>query len=172
MKLSAVMTFLGSGASITALTTYLEITPTIELQILLFLNIIVLLAVLLRKHLHIPFDLRSEGDIPGTLKKRLSNTSWFVKSRLGLKRRVPSTTAVVESEPQENRSGIGAVVPVIETIDPTFGCGKVKYKGINWPAKAAEVITSGEDVIIIGRDILTLNVEKVGNRTHVEEKKG
>jgi membrane protein implicated in regulation of membrane protease activity len=172
MKLGAALTFLGSGASITALTTYLEITPTIELQILLFLNICVLLAVLLRKHLQLPIDFPSEQDEPGTLRKRLSNTSWFVKSRLGLKRRPPESTAESEDKPEGGGSGIGSVVPVVETIDPAFGCGKVRYKGINWPAKAAEVITSGENVKIIGRDILTLIVEKIGKQTAAEEEIG
>jgi membrane protein implicated in regulation of membrane protease activity len=166
------MTFLGSGASITALTTYLEITPTIELQILLFLNISVLLAILLRKHLGLPLEFRSGRDISGPLRKRLSNTSWFVKSRLGIKRRPPETPAESEDEPEEGGSGIGAVVLVVETIDPAFGCGKVKYRGIKWPAKASGIITSGKNVKIIGRDILTLIVEKVSEQTTAEEKIG
>ena len=167
MKLGALMTFLGSGASITAVTTYLEITPTIELQLLLFLNIVVLLAILLRKQLQLPFRFLSEQEEPGMFKQRLSNTSWFVKSRLGLKKHSPQR--IFENEPRESSSGIGSLVSVVETIDPASGCGKVKYKGVKWPAKASEAITAGEEVKIIGRDILTLIVERINNQTAVEE---
>lgn len=55
----------------------------------------------------------------------------------------------------------GKIVPVVEFIQPGEVGGKVKYQGANWAAKASEPIPPGESVRIVGRENITLIVERV-----------
>lgn len=163
MKVFPVIALVGSSAAVTAVTTGVGLTSTIELQLLIFINVSVLMAILLRKHLHFPPWLRPEKKAPEDLDEAISNTSWFVTNRLGLKKASPEEPPGKYSQ-QKTRSGeIGKIVPVVELIDPCKGSGKVKYKGMNWPARSADsqAIAPGEKVVIVGRDLLTLKVEKL-----------
>jgi membrane protein implicated in regulation of membrane protease activity len=163
MKLIPVIALVGSGAAVTAVTTGVGLTSTIELQLLIFINVSVLMAVLLRKHLHFPPWLRQEKKAPEDVEAAISNTSWFVTNRLGLKKASPEEPPEKYSRQKTHSGEIGKIVPVVEPIDPHKGSGKVKYKGMNWPARSADsqTIAPGEKVLIVGRDLLTLKVEKI-----------
>jgi len=175
--MAATIMILGVGTTATALTTFLGVTTTIELQLLLFINISVLTAVLLRKYFDLPSWL-----LPGQrmrtvarIKKPFSNTSWFVTNRLGLKKLTPEEQcAKREMEEQEMEEGtgngdIGEIVPVVEPIVPPGHGGKVVFKGKKWPARSTETIMPGENARIIGRDILTLVVEKIKQNSTAEK---
>ncbi len=56
---------------------------------------------------------------------------------------------------------IGKVVPVIQTIDPKKSTGRIKYQGTLWNASANELIPEGESVRIVGRENITIKVEKI-----------
>jgi len=56
---------------------------------------------------------------------------------------------------------IGKIVTVVRDIDPHTGFGKVKYLGTQWDAMAAEFISAGESVRLVGGSNLTLRVERV-----------
>ena len=161
-----VIAFLGSGASITALTTWLGITTSIELQLLIFINVSVLLAVLLRKHLSFPQWFRAERKTSASAAAGTahSDTSGFITACLGLKKIHPEESSQKHNEQKSRNDEVGKIVQVVEPIDPYTASGKVKYKGIKWPAKSSEAIEQGERVKIIGRDILTLIVEKVNKQ--------
>lgn len=160
MKVLPAASFLGVGTLVTALTTYTGVTPTIELQLLLFINISVLLAILLRKRPGFPQWLQPRKNVQVKTTKALSNTSWFVTNRLGLKKLSPEASDIQEEEGETGNGDIGETVTVVETIDPAEGRGRVLYKGKKWPARSSERIVPGETVRIISRDILTLIVEK------------
>jgi len=122
-----VIAFFGVGALITAFTSWLGISPTLELQLLVFIVSSLLLLILLRKIVKRTFLGRTKG----------------------------------EDAERDFNIDIGKIVPVIEFIQPGEVGGKVKYQGSNWPAKASEPIPPGESVKIIGRENITLIVEKV-----------
>lgn len=122
-----VIAFFGVGALITAFTSWLGISPTLELQLLVFIVSSLLLLILLRKIVKRTFLGRAKG----------------------------------EDTERDFNIDIGKIVPVIEFIQPGEVGGKVKYQGSNWPAKASEPIPPGESVKIIGRENITLIVEKV-----------
>jgi len=170
--MAATIMILGVGTTATALTTFLGVTTSIELQLLLFINISVLTAVLMRKYFDLPSWL-----LPGQrmrtvarIKKPFSNTSWFVTNRLGLKKLTPEEKcAKQEMEEGTGNGDIGEIVPVVEPIGPPGHGGKVEYKGKIWPARSTETIMPGENARIIGRDILTLVVEKIKQNSTVEK---
>lgn len=173
MKMVPAMTVFGIGATAAALTTYLGITPTIELQLLLFINVSVLTAILLRKYIDTSFWLFPGQRARATVRKRkpFSNTSWFVTNRLGLKKLTPEEQcAKREMEEGTGNGDIGEIVPVVEPIVPPGHGGKVEYKGKIWPARSSERIAPGENARIIGRDILTLVVEKIKQNSTVEKR--
>lgn len=178
MKMVPAMTVFGVGATAAAVTTYMGITPTIELQLLLFINVSVLAAILLRKYIDVSFWLFPGHRARATVRKRkpFSNTSWFVTNRLGLKKLTPEEQcAKREMEEQEMEEGtgngdIGEIVPVVEPIVPPGHGGKVEYKGKKWSARSSERIAPGEHARIIGRDILTLVVEKIKQNSTVEKR--
>jgi membrane protein implicated in regulation of membrane protease activity len=122
-----VIAFFGVGALFTAFTTWLGISPTLELQLLVFIISSVLLLILLRRIVKRTFLGRAKG----------------------------------EDTERDFNIDIGKIVPVIEFIQPGEVGGKVKYQGSNWPAKASEPIPPGESVKIIGRENITLIVEKI-----------
>ncbi len=122
-----VIAFFGVGALITAFTSWLGISPTLELQLLVFIVSSLLLLILLRRIVKRTFLGRAKG----------------------------------EDTERDFNIDIGKIVPVIEFIQPGEVGGKVKYQGSNWPAKASEPIPPGESVKIIGRENITLIVEKV-----------
>ena len=163
-----IIALLGSGASITALTTWLGITTSLELQLLIFINVSVLLAVLLRKHPGFPQWFRAErktsASASAAADKAPPDTSRFITACLGLKKIHPEESSQKHNEQKSRNDEIGKIVQVVEPIDPYTASGKVKYKGIKWPAKSSEAIEQGERVKIIGRDILTLIVEKVNKQ--------
>ncbi len=171
MKIIPVVAFLGSGAFITALTTWMGIATTIELQLLIFINVSVLLAVLLRKHLCFPEWFGSERKTSASVGRALSNTAWFVTTCLGLKKNPPQQSPQ-SSEQETDNDEIGKIVRVVEPIDPCTASGKVTYMGKKWSAKSSdsEAIDRGECVKIIGRDFLTLIVEKMNKQPTVEKK--
>ena len=172
MKMIPVVAFLGSGAFITALTTWLGIATTIELQLLIFINVSVLLALLLRKHLCFPEWFGSERKTSAPMGKALSNTAWFVTTCLGLKKNPTQQPSQNHSEQKTGDDEIGKIVRVVEPIDPCTASGKVTYMGKKWPAKSSnsEPIARGEHVKIIGRDVLTLVVEKMNKQPAAEKK--
>jgi membrane protein implicated in regulation of membrane protease activity len=161
MKALPAMMFLGVGTLVTALTTYTGVTPTIELQLLLFINISVLLAILLRKRPGFPQWLQPRKKLPVKRTKTFSNTSWFVTNKLGLRKLSPEASGVREEEKGTGNSDIGEIVSVVETIEPSAKHGKVVYKGKKWQAISSSRVVQGETARIIGRDILTLIVEKI-----------
>ncbi len=55
----------------------------------------------------------------------------------------------------------GAVVTVLETIDPSKGKGRVRYQGSEWKATASSVIPAGDSARVSGMNNLTIEVEKV-----------
>ena len=120
MKLIPATLFLGVAAATTALTTYVGVTPTIELQLLLFINVSVLTAILLRKYIDV-----STWILPGQRsrtavleRKPFSNTSWFVTNRLGLKKLTPEEECTKrEMEEQEMEEGTGNG-DIGEIVDP------------------------------------------------------
>ncbi len=175
MKLIPAMAFLGVGTATTALATYMGVTPTIELQLLLFINISVLMAILLRKHIDVSTWLFPGRRATIRTRKPFSNTSWFVTNRLGLKKLTPEETSTKrEMEEQEMEEGtgngdIGEIVPVVEPIVPPGPGGKVEYQGRKWPARSSETIAPGEKARVVGRDILTLVVEKIKQNSTVEK---
>jgi membrane protein implicated in regulation of membrane protease activity len=122
-----VIAFFGVGAIITALTTWIGITPSLELQLLVFIVSSILLLILLRRMVKRTFLGKTKG----------------------------------EYGDRDFNVDIGKIVPVIEFIQPGEVGGKVKYQGSNWPAIASEPIPPGESVKIIGRENITLIVEKV-----------
>ena len=174
MKMAAAIMILGVGTTATALTTFLGVTTTIELQLLLFINVSVLMAILLRKYIDTATWL-----LPGQrmrtvarIRKPFSNTSWFVTNRLGLKKLNPEEKcAKQEMEEGTGNGDIGEIVPVVEPIVPPGHGGKVVFKGKKWPARSTETIMPGENARIIGRDILTLVVEKIKQNSTGEKKK-
>lgn len=178
MKMAAAITILGVGTTATALTTYLGATPTIELQLLLFINISVLTAILIRKYIDVSKWFSPERRIKATTQARkpFSNTSWFVTNRLGLKKLTPEeecTRREMEEREMEEGTGngdLGEIVPVVEHIRPPGHGGKVEYNGKKWPARSSESIAPGENVRIVGRDILTLVVEKIKENSTVEKR--
>lgn len=172
MKMIPVVAFLVSGAFITALTTWLGIATTIELQLLIFINVSVLLAVLLRKHLCFPEWFGPERKTSASVGRAISNTAWFVTTCLGLKKNPPQQSSQKRSEQETGNDEIGKIVRVVEPIDPCTASGKVTYMGKKWPAKSldSEAIARGECVKIIGRDFLTLIVEKMNKQPTVEKK--
>lgn len=89
MKTISVITFIGGSAFITTLTTWVGITPTIELKMLIFIDILVLLALLLRKHLNFSAWLFSEKESSIAEGTEFSNTSRFITVCLGLKKLSP-----------------------------------------------------------------------------------
>ena len=56
---------------------------------------------------------------------------------------------------------VGAIVTVTEEINPARGTGHVKYQGAPWKARSTEPIPAGASVRIIGKENITLIVEKV-----------
>jgi membrane protein implicated in regulation of membrane protease activity len=172
MKIIPIVTFLGSGALITALTTWLGIATTIELQLLIFINVSVLLAVLLRKYLYFTEWFGSERKTSPSVGRALSNTAWFVTACLGLKKNSSQQSSQKHSEQKTGNDEIGKIVRVVEPIDPCTASGKVTYMGKKWPAKASDstAIARGERVKIIGRDFLTLIVEKINKQPTVVKK--
>lgn len=175
MKLAAAIIVLGIGTTATALTTYLGVTPTIELQLLLFINVSVLTAILLRKYMDVSTWLFPGRQAKALVRKPFSNTSWFVTNRLGLKKLTPEeecTKREMEEQEMEEGTGngdIGEIVPVVEPIVPPGLGGTVKYKGKKWPARSSQTIAPGENARIIGRDILILEVEKIKQNSTVEK---
>jgi len=172
MKLIPAITFLGIGTAATALTTYTGLTPTIELQLLLFINVSVLTAILLRKYIDMPTWLfpGQQARTTAKVRKPFSNTSWFVTNRLGLKKLTPEEKcAKQEMEEGTGNGDIGEIVPVVEPIVPPGHGGKVEFKGKKWPARSTDTIMPGENARIIGRDILTLVVEKIKQNSTVEK---
>ncbi len=166
-----VIALLGSGASITALTTWLGITTSIELQLLIFINVSVLLAILLRRHLSFPQWFRTERKTSASAAAgtALSDTAGFITACLGLKKIRPEESSQKHNEQKSRNEEVGKIVPVVEPIDPCTARGKVKYKGIKWPAKSSEAIARGERVKIVGRDILTLMVVRISKQSTVEK---
>lgn len=170
MKALSAAVFLGVGTSVTVLATYTGITPTIELQLLLFINISVLLAIILRKRPGFPQWFQPRNNFQVKAAKTLSNTSWFVTYRLGLKKLSPEASGSMREEEGGTGNGdIGETVSVVETIDPAEGKGRVVYKGKKWPARSSERVLPGETVRIVGRDILTLIVEKAEQGSPVQK---
>jgi membrane-bound ClpP family serine protease len=163
MKTFPYIALFGSGALITGIAAAAGIAPTLELKLLVFINTTAITGFLLRKHLGLYrwfYPPKKASQAAGTT---ASNTSWFVTNRLGLKR-VPLDESTRESAPKKSRTGeVDKIVPVIEPIDPGTGGGKVKYKGMKWHARSStrETIALGERVLIVGRDILTLVVERI-----------
>lgn len=170
MKLIPVIALVGSGAAVTAVTSGVGLTSTIELQLLIFINVSVLMAILLRKHLHFPAWFRPGKKASKDADAAISNTSWFVTNRLGLKKVSPEESSEKYSRQKTQSGEINKIVPVVELIDPRKGSGKVKYKGMNWPARSfdSQAIAPGEKVLIVGRDLLTLVVEKIKNQKGVQ----
>ena len=171
MKMIPVIAFLGSGASITTLTTWLGITTSLELQLLIFINVSVLLAILLRKHLSFPEWFRSERKTSSSamMGPALSDTSRFLTTCLGLKKIHPEESYRKHNQQKSRSEEVGKIVPVVEPIDPCTTFGKVKYKGIKWPAKSSEAISCGERVKIVGRDILTLIVIRITKQSIIKK---
>jgi inner membrane protein len=60
---------------------------------------------------------------------------------------------------------IGRLVEVREAIDPRTERGRVFYQGSLWPARSGEFIDAGVSARIIGRDNITLLVEKIDSPT-------
>ncbi len=56
---------------------------------------------------------------------------------------------------------VGKVVPVVQTIDPKKNTGKIKYQGTLWSATCEDVIPEGETARIVGRENITIKVEKI-----------
>lgn len=169
MKVLPAMMFLGVGTGVTALTTFTGVTPTIELQLLLFINVSVLLAFLLRKRPDFPQWLQPRKNFQVKATSTFSNTSWFVTKKLGLKKLSPEASGVREEEEGAGDSDIEDIVSVIETIEPSERCGRVVYKGKKWQAISSQRIVQGETAKITGRDILTLIVEKVEHGSDVDK---
>ncbi len=61
----------------------------------------------------------------------------------------------------EEREFIGRLATVCEEIDPKREGGKIEFRGVQWHAAASEVIEKGASVRIVGRENLTLRVERV-----------
>lgn len=160
VNMNAVMVFLGLVAVVTAVATYLGVTPTVELQVLFFINISVLSVLLLWKSRRFPITRNTAGGSTSS-GTRWADTAWFVAKRLGLRKLPPEKTSDADGKPDGPEKITGAIVQVVETIDKAAGTGKVKYKGILWRAVAKEIIREGDDARIMGRDVLTLQVEKV-----------
>ncbi len=153
----------GSGALITGVAATAGIAPTLELKLLVYINTTAIIAILLRKHLHLNRWFQPPKKVSRAAGTTVSNTSWFVTNRLGLKR-IPLEESARESVLKKSRTTeVDKIVLVIEPIDPITGGGKVKYKGMKWHARssARETIVLGERVLIVGRDILTLVVERI-----------
>jgi len=166
-----VVAFLGSGATITVFTTWFGISTSLELQLLIFINVSVLQAILLRKHLSFPEWFRSERETSSsaTMGLALSDTSRFLTTRMGLKR-IPSEESSRKHRQQKSRNEeVGKIVTVVVPINPYTTCGKVKYRGVKWQAKSSEPIARGEHVRIVGRDILTLIVVRVTKQSTVKK---
>lgn len=64
----------------------------------------------------------------------------------------------LENEQQEF---IGKLATVQVEIDPKKEGGKIEFRGVQWTATASEVIEKGSSVRIIGRENLTVRVERV-----------
>lgn len=163
MKTFPYIVLFGSGALITGVATAVGILPSLELKLLVFINTTAITGFLLRKQLGLSRWLYPPKKVSKPADTTISNTSWFVVNRLGLKR-VALEESARESAPKKSRTAeVDKIVPVIERIDPITGGGKVKYKGMNWRARSStrETIALGERVLIVGRDILTLVVERI-----------
>lgn len=163
MKRFPVIVLLGGGALVTGVSAAAGIAPTLELKLLVFINATAIIAILLRNHLQLNKWFHSSKKVSQAAGTPVSNTSWFVTNRLGLKR-IPLEEPARESTPKKSRSAeVDKIVMVIESIDPITGGGKVKYKGIKWHARSStrETVAQGERVLIVGRDILTLVVERI-----------
>ncbi len=61
----------------------------------------------------------------------------------------------------EEREFIGKLATVLEAIDPKREGGKIEFRGVQWNAAADELIEKGASVRIIGRENLTVRVERV-----------
>lgn len=61
----------------------------------------------------------------------------------------------------EEREFIGKLATVSEDIDPKRDGGKIEFRGVPWTATADEVIAKGSSVRIVGRENLTVRVERV-----------
>lgn len=163
MKPFPVIALLTSGAVITGIAAAAGIAPTFELKLLIFINIIVILAILLRKRLQLYQWFHQTKKVSPSAGTTISNTSWFVTNRLGLKR-LPLEESMGENTLKKNRTAeIDKIAAVIEPIDSITGNGKVKYKGMNWRARSltGEKIARGERVVIVTRDVLTLVVDRI-----------
>jgi membrane-bound ClpP family serine protease len=163
MKPFPVIAVFGGGALITGIAASVGIASTIELKLLIFINTLALMGFLLRKHLGVHQWFYPSKKVSPAAGTTISNTSWFVTNRLGLKR-VSLEESGRESTAKESRMGEAErYVTVVEAIDPVSGAGKVKYKGMNWRARSLtrESIAMGERVVIVARDVLTLVVERM-----------
>jgi membrane protein implicated in regulation of membrane protease activity len=61
----------------------------------------------------------------------------------------------------EEKEFIGKLATVKEEINPKREGGKIEFRGVLWSASANEVIGKGESVRIVGRENLTVRVERV-----------
>ncbi|MBK6766794.1 MAG: NfeD family protein [bacterium] len=61
----------------------------------------------------------------------------------------------------EEREFIGKLATVREDINPDREGGKVEFRGVMWTATADELIEKGSSVRIVGRENLTVRVERV-----------
>lgn len=60
----------------------------------------------------------------------------------------------------EQQEFIGKLATVKEEIDPRKEGGKIEFRGVLWTATASDVIAKGESVRIVGRENLTVRVER------------
>ena len=150
----------------------------IPLIALIVINSLVAAAVLLRKHLRFPArfnPVKKSSPAPG---RPISNTSWFVTRRLGLRKLSPEASEERGGNQDIRGSVVGKRARVIERIEPRnyeSGEGKVECRGMKWPAISSETIAPGERVRIVGRDVLTLIVERIdtkSTKTAVKKKVG
>lgn len=97
----------------------------------------------------------------------------FILRKHLLKKYASQNTTTMASLPVEEnfhtRSGslrtffgieVGTVLQVSEPIACDSSSSRIKYRGLYWRVKSTEPICPGETVKIIGRDVLTLLVEK------------
>ncbi|MCP5106647.1 MAG: hypothetical protein GY950_24900 [bacterium] len=133
----------------------------IPLIALLMINSLVAAAFLLRKHLRFPARFTRDRKPAKTPGRAVSNISWFVTRRLGLRKLSPEASGEKDEDQDIRGSVVGKTALVIEPIEPRGGEGKVECRGMKWPAISSEAIAVGERVRIVGRDVLTLIVEKI-----------
>jgi hypothetical protein len=113
MKTFAYIALFGSGALITGVAAAAGILPSLELKLLVFINTTVITGFLLRKHLGLSRWLSPSKKASKSADTTISNTSWFVANRLGLKRD-SLEEPVRESAPKKSPTDeVDKIVPVV-----------------------------------------------------------